>query len=895
MVSQQIIDIIIKAQDQASATANKVDASLQKIGKTSSLISRVPGFDTMRTKISSVATTLDGKLGGALSKARNGFNTLRTSISNAGSSLRNKLGSAVDGVRNKLSSFTNGARSAASGLSFLKGAASMTMGLIGFELVSAFIEAGRASINAASQLDYFGQRLGLSGEESAKFRSELDDMQKEFRKVDMTAVGATAEELSVKLDLPKEKLSELTEMTAVMSSAFIKEGRTQEDAILAVGDALDGQFRRLQEIGITQADLMANGWSGDLQDKAGLIDAINKSLEKKGFAQTAKDITNLDDAFAALSVAGGQLLQKLLVPLTPALLSITTAVLGVMDQIGEFIKSMQTAWTNLPDWAKIGIGIAAVAVAIGVVVGALGGLGAAAGTLFGPLITLAGLIMGISWPVVAVVAAIGLLAVAIFEVGKLFGWWTDLGSMFDAIRAGVMRLWSAFINHPDVQAAIQAIKDAFNWLKDAIFGAWNGLKKFFVESTGGKFDIVRALIDGVGQAWNNMKPYILMVIGAIQTLIGWVLAFAASDPIGQVVNAWNGFYDTVNNIIQGVLEFLGLWSGGDFDIVTAVMEGIAAAWDLISEPLMAYLSIFQTIFTVIWEVLNGHMSLQTGLMTIWSSLATNIPVILMGLFNIFVTVWGAIFNYVYIIASRIVLAVWTWLSQLPGKVWALLLQVLARIISAGAMWVNKARAAATQIVSGIISYLSQLPGRALSALLGVVSSIVSAGAQWVSNAKQKASELVSGAVDTISQLPGRISSALSGVVDAIVAPFRQAYDTAKSIWDSIANLASGIGARGGDLPPINSTTTVNSNDLISAENIITTENVVHEHTGSMDININLRGLPENVSAREVAEIIDETVLSNQFTKKFAENSNFQKWDAKMKLKISRANSRARGV
>ena len=228
--TQQLIDIIIKAEDKASSVASKVDSNIKKIGETSSLLGRVPGFDSLRSKISSIGSTIRGKFEPALTRARQ-----------------------------KLESLSNGAKGFGSILGPLKGALSMTVGMIGYDLVNGLVAAARASINANSQLDYFGQRLNMTAAESSKFRSELDGLQKEFRKVDMTAVGATAEEMAVKFKLPTSSIGDLTRMTAVLSSTFVKEGRSQEDAILAVGDALDGQFKRLQEIGITQETLKANG------------------------------------------------------------------------------------------------------------------------------------------------------------------------------------------------------------------------------------------------------------------------------------------------------------------------------------------------------------------------------------------------------------------------------------------------------------------------------------------------------------------------------------------------------------------------------------------------------------------------------------------------------------
>jgi uncharacterized phage infection (PIP) family protein YhgE len=82
MASQELINIIIKATDEASAAAEKVSSNLNKIKDSSSRLSSIPGFDTMKTKLSNVAQTIDGKFGGALTKARNKFTTLKKQMLN---------------------------------------------------------------------------------------------------------------------------------------------------------------------------------------------------------------------------------------------------------------------------------------------------------------------------------------------------------------------------------------------------------------------------------------------------------------------------------------------------------------------------------------------------------------------------------------------------------------------------------------------------------------------------------------------------------------------------------------------------------------------------------------------------------------------------------------------
>lgn len=270
----------------------------------------------------------------------------------------------------------------------LDGAFSMMGGLIGYELGAGLIEAGRQAINASQQFDYFAGRLGKSAQDTQQFKQGINDLQKEFKKVNMTSVGATAMEIAVKngLNGTNDELMEITRMTAVMSSTFKKEGRTEEDAILAVNDALDGQFRRLQEIGINQESLTKNGWNGDLNDKMGLIKALNKTMKDMGYEQTAKDITNLDDAWSALTVAGSKLIESVLIPMMPAIMSVLNG-----------LTNMVSGFNDMPQWFKdlasygvmAGAGILTVAYAASKLSGVLGGLKGFGG-IFGKIFSTGG-------------------------------------------------------------------------------------------------------------------------------------------------------------------------------------------------------------------------------------------------------------------------------------------------------------------------------------------------------------------------------------------------------------------------------------------------------------------------------------------------------------------------
>ena len=742
------------------------------------------------------------------------WDSIKPKISGVSQEIRGKIGSAIDSVKAKLgglgggfNKLNTGAKSASQGLGLLRGAASMAAGMIGFELFNNMVQAGRASLNAASQLDYFAGRLNMNSSQISTFKSDLNELQGEFRKVDMTAVGASAEELAVKLKLPVDSLRGLSETIAVTSSAFVKEGRTQEDAILAVSDALDGQWAKLKELGISQEDLKNNGWNGDLNDKKSLLEGLNNTLEEMGFTDTARDITTLDEAFSALSVTGGQLLRDVLVPLTPTLIGIVEGAIAV-------IEGFKSAWSGLPDWGKLAIGFGALAVALGLLVPALSAVEIASIPLIGTLYGLATAEIAVSWPILAIVAAVGLLVVAIYKIGEAFGWWHDVGSMIDAITSNIGRLWNAFINHPDVQAAISIISKALGDLINWVGNAGREVLKFFGISTGSNWDVVRSIIDGIGAAWNGLKSVVGTVIGIFQAI------YNAALPIGQ------GIYNALKPIVcillgcspgivpalQKVQEvFSTVWNaiaGFIGGVITTIVTAIQPIIDILSTIVNFYLSSFifawQTLIMVFNIVstaltmlintftlfLNGQISLQTMLTMIWTTLSQMFALVLTTIINR-VRSWAANILAKAISAGRgFVSGVIRFVSGLPGSFASYLIDIIGRIASAGASWISTAISKASEMVSGVINNVSQLPEKVYTEFMNIGSRIMDAGGELVQKATEIGQNIVNGLLNAMGiHSPGIIQESVVtefvNMITRVGDKIKSAYDTAKTMGEAI--------------------------------------------------------------------------------------------------------------
>ena len=227
---------------------------------------------------------------------------------------------------------------------------SMALTMWGFNELMDVYNKTMGHINAESQKNYFADRLNMSAKQLNNYNKQLADYQKQYQKLDMTVVGANALETASKYKVQNESLGDLTEVMAIYGSEFVKQGRSQEDSILAINDALDGELRRLKEVGIGAEELKATGlWNGDESDKSGMLKALLQIAEERGYDQTAKDITNLSDAITQLEV-------KLSIDLARAFQTIEPLLRDVMKNFVIMLEALEKAigyvTPKITDFAK---------------------------------------------------------------------------------------------------------------------------------------------------------------------------------------------------------------------------------------------------------------------------------------------------------------------------------------------------------------------------------------------------------------------------------------------------------------------------------------------------------------------------------------------------------------
>ena len=193
-------------------------------------------------------------------------------------------------------------------------------------------------------------------------------------------------------------------------------------------------------------------------------------------------------------------------------------------------------------------------------------------------------------PLLLIVGAIIAIIVVIEKLGEAFGWWSDFGSMIDAISSGINRLWNAFMGSDIVQGIIQyfgdfiaTIQDVFQSISDmfALLFGW--------EDDGGTFDIVQSIINAFGTlgniiswVWNLMDDWSNSPLG----IITWL------NPLGILI-----FHlDEIGSLFEDIRDAIDLFT--QTDEFQALSDAFGEVWTALQEP-----------FQEIWSLINEIMGL----------------------------------------------------------------------------------------------------------------------------------------------------------------------------------------------------------------------------------------------------------------------------------------------
>ena len=320
-------------------------------------------------------------------------------------------------------------------------------------------------------------------------------------------------------------------------------------------------------------------------------------------------------------------------------------------------------------------------------------------------------------PIILIVAAVAALIVIVEQIGESLGWWTDFSTMLEAIKAGVERLWDAFINSPQVQGTLSAIQGAFQAL-------WDGLQPVFAWLSAAWNDLFKS--DGPGSG--------------------------GPDVVGQIIN---------------IFGQLGNIAGTVFGYIQQGFQTVA----YLADPLLQILS---RLFYTFVELADGSTSWEEAIVNTFLSIITGL-----GQFQ---------FRLVQIalgIGQKLLGGIISYVSQIPGRIWAFLTQTDLRLLVFANIAYLRARNAGMRILNAIINYIKQLPGKVFTFMMQVPGRIASAASAAVGAATSLATSVVQAVVNGVT-----------GVADAVYNEFIQ---IGSRINDSVSSAVSAAASFGDDI------------------------------------------------------------------------------------------------
>ena len=437
-------------------------------------------------------------------------------------------------------------------------------------LMRARLEAEGAGISVNDMTDTvseLGRVTGRAGGEireafitaTARGITDLDS----FKQM-MIGAGAQATLLGTDIDSMANKMSGLAMRSSVMERTLANTGITVEE----LGEALGIQGATIDDINEKWETMDTNQRAAALGMAASMNEGKTANEEyKKSWAGLQ---AQLDIAKGRLERLAGEVLLPVLIP--------ALEVAGrVLNWLGDTISAvMDGPLGGLV--SAIGAVVAGFALVVPAIMAIQGAMALYTASL-APAITATWALLAPWLPFIAIGAAI--IAI-VYEIGVAFGWWTDVSSMIDSIWAGIQRLWSAFINHPDVQGFIQGVSDAWKAMQPFLNTTIDLILRFFKVSGKKDFDIVRTLIDTISKAWAAMTLPIKTVIEVIKTL--WnafsTMYQKCKTALDNAKKAFDKFKEKVQNIVRDVIKAVSKITGIDISgVVSKIVKPFKDAYD----------------------------------------------------------------------------------------------------------------------------------------------------------------------------------------------------------------------------------------------------------------------------------------------------------------------------
>lgn len=274
-------------------------------------------------------------------KGVNNVRTLGTTY-NTTSGLMTKFGNSTNNANNRLQQHWSKLYQVTSALHSLKVVLSTVSSMFIWTFGMSMWEATKQTIQSKNEMTSYLQQMGQGTGDIRAFNQGLDDTVARFQKLNKFMIGETIAGIGMEFNLSTEEMVKSMEVVAMIQNEYVRAGRKESEASLAVKDILQGEFLRLsRETGVGKQDLIDTGkWQGDLQDVMGLMEALKEVGEARHWDLFASKCRSLNDVISATRNRFSEFGATLIDDVSPAIVTGFNMMIDVFDGLTNSFNNM---------------------------------------------------------------------------------------------------------------------------------------------------------------------------------------------------------------------------------------------------------------------------------------------------------------------------------------------------------------------------------------------------------------------------------------------------------------------------------------------------------------------------------------------------------------------------
>ncbi|PGW62835.1 DUF2207 domain-containing protein [Bacillus cereus] len=493
-----------------------------------------------------------------------------------------------------------------------------------------------------------------------------------------------------------------------------------------------------------------------------------------------KNQKNLNESIKKMDANPAVKFQKAMQDLQVALKPVLSVIADVISKIAEWVS-------NNP---KLAATLTAVAMAIGIISGAIMALAPIVMTVMSFFEIGALAAAGIVAVVPLIIAAIVALGIAIYKNWDDIKNWTIetwnsikeyLIELWDGIVQSSSEAWTSFLEtmHSFFDPIGQFFSDLWTGIGEICSSTWTSVVEFFSGAWASFTEMMHSFFDPIGEFFSSLWS------GIVETASSWwtSLVTTASELWGTLVQAWQETWNTIVTVLDPIISLISTVLQAGWLLIQA---GVQIAWAAISQYIIQPIQqAYDWVSTKIGE-------LVTWLGTQWE-IAKAVAQVAWGLFKQYITqpvqeAWSLVKERFSDLISWLS-SQWELAKSYTLMAWNLVKQYVIQPVQE--LW-NTTKQKLADLANWILSNWESIKSYTLTAWNLVKQYVIQPVTDTYNQAKQKFTDLYNSAREKFDSVKNAAQEKFEAAKRFIMDPIRDAVDGVKGFIDKIKGFFEGL-------------------------------------------------------------------------------------------------------